>query len=203
MSKIKISFLSSLIGHDTYNKSKGFAKTVIPVYSFILIVLIIFTFFVHWKIMSYLLDLFLGASLIFMVYVGLVIVLFDFEVSAEEVSYYYEGEYNSVVIKPKKYWLTLIWNIILIVSGLIAIYTSNDYRSHYSFECTTFLIDRSTGVYHVEDNDNDCEIREDAESLVPMKGYEIEKLPYSTLCNQCRGWQKEMSEQELEYLFDR
>jgi len=170
----KKSFLSNLLGRNTYDTFKDYAKIIVPIGTCILAILFTLTFFVHWNIVSSLLSLVTGTSLLFIAYIGVIILLLDFEVDVEEPerSYYWE---EPVKVKSRKeYKLTIAWGILLIMLGVTAIYFSNKYRKHYSFECSTFLVDEKAGIYHL-DYDNDCEFATESDNLIRMKGYEIEE----------------------------
>ena len=87
--------------------------------------------------------------------------------------------------KPFKYKLTIVWGVVLLILGIVAIYYSNRYRNHYAFECETFLVDEKAGIYHLDWN-SDCSIAEEAEELEKMQGYQIdEKFKFCEECQEC------------------
>ena len=95
--------------------------------------------------------------------------------------------------KPTSYKLTIVWGVVLIILGIVAIYFSNDYRKQYSFECDTYLVDHQAKIYHL-DWDIDCEVAAEASHLEKMSGYEIDKS--YTLCDWCECWAEDA---EAEY----
>ena len=78
---------------------------------------------------------------------------------------------------------TIVWTIILLILGVTVICFSFRYAIKYEFECTTFLVDHKTHLYHSDWNDV-CEKMQDAEDLELMHGYEIDDT-YS-FCKECR-----------------
>ena len=180
----KQSFISNLFGQNTYAEFKGVAMLVFLIGTGILIVLYILSLFFHAGIISYLMNLTNGYSLLFLGYIIATIILFDIEVDVEEPekNYWNDKKEDS---KPLKYKLTIVWGVILLIFGVAAIYFSNKYRNHYAFECDTFLVDEKAGIYHL-DWDIECSVAEEAESLVEMKGYQIDKT--FTFCEECQEW---------------
>lgn len=184
MSIVKQSFLSNILGRSTYDESKGYAKLVIAIGTCILLLLFILSNFVHWGFVSNLLNLVTGTSLLFIAYIAALIIVLDIEVDVEEP----ERDYWSSKVESKKpitYKFTIVWSILLVLLGIAAIYFSNGYRKQYAFECETFLVDRASGIYHLDFDD--CEEAEEAAKLEEMKGYEIEKLN-CTFCDWCKEW---------------
>lgn len=188
------SYIKKLIGERTYEDFRGYARTCIPIATIILVLLLILSQFVHWGIVSWLLNLALGTSLIFIVYVLGMILLLDFGVDVE-MKEDWNGKLSLPEVMPSNYKNTIIWAYTLLVLGVTAIYFSNKYRKNYAFECQTFLVDENRGIYHLED-DND---EEDMEYTTEMKGYELEDYNY-TFCESCREWVEEM---ESEYAAER
>jgi hypothetical protein len=176
----KQSFLSNLFG-DAYLSLKSVAMWVSLIGSSILIVLYVLSSFFHAGIISSLLNLTSGTSLLFIGYIAAIIVLADIRVEVDEPEYYYHNEAKEP--KPFKYKLTIVWGVILLVLGIVAIYYSNRYRNHYSFECETFMVDEKDGIYHLDWND-DCSVAEKAESLEEMQGYQINKA--FKFCEECQ-----------------
>ena len=195
MPVVKKSFLSNLLGRNTYDTFKGYAKIIVPIGTGILAILFTLTFFVHWKFISSLLNLVTGTSLLFIAYIGVIILLLDFEVDVEEPERSYYWEEPVKVKSSREYKFTIVWGVLLMILGVAAIFFSNNYRKHYSFECSTFLVDENTGIYHL-DYDNDCEYAADADNLTRMKGYEIESETSCTLCEWCEEWAEDA---EAEY----
>lgn len=178
----KQSFLSNMLG-DAYSSLKGVAIWVFLIGTGILIILYVLSSLFHVGIISSLLNLTSGTSLLFIGYIAAIIVLADKRVEVYEPEYYLHNEVKEP--KPFKYKLTIVWGIILLVLGIVAIYYSNRYRNHYSFECETFWVDEKAGIYHLDWND-DCSIAENAESLNEMQGYQIDKA--FKFCEECQDF---------------
>lgn len=192
MAMFKQSFISNLLGKDKYDGLKSKAKIIVAIGTCILAILFLFTYFFHWGLLSTLLNLVTGTSLLFVVYIAALIVVLDIEVDVEKPESYYYLEPEKLP-KPTSYKLTIVWGVILIILGIGAIYFSNDYRKQYSFECDTYLVDHQTKIYHL-DWDIDCEVAAEANHLEKMKGYEIDKS--YTLCDWCESWAEDA---EAEY----
>jgi len=188
------SYIKKLLGDRTYEEFRGYAKTYIPIATIILVVLLVLSKFVHWEIVSWLLNLALGTSLIFIAYVLGVILLLDFGVEVE-MNEDWNGRLSLPDVMPSNYKTTIIWAYTLLVLGIAAIYFSNKYRKNYAFECQTFLVDENRGIYHLEDGNDE----EDMEYTTKMKGYELEENNY-TFCESCKEWVEEM---ESEYAAER
>ena len=180
----KQSFISNLLGHNTYAEFKGVALLVSLIGSGILIVLYILSYFFHAGIISYFVKLTNGTSLLFIGYILATILLLDVEVDVEEPEKSYWEEEKKAP-KPFKYKLTIIWAVLLFVLGILSIYYSNRYRNRYAFECETYLVDEEAGVYHLNWN-NDCKTADEAESLEVKKGYQIDKS--FKFCDECKEW---------------
>lgn len=185
--KIKsYSYIRKILGDRTYEEFKGYAKTYIPVATIILVALLVLSQFVHWGIVTWLLDLALGTSLVFIAYVLGMILLLDFSVDVE-MEEDWNGRLSLPEVMPSNYKNTIIWAYILIILGLAAIYFSNKYRKNYAFECQTFLVDENRGIYHLEDGNDE----EDMEYTTKMKGFELKKYGY-TFCESCEEWLEDM-----------
>lgn len=188
------SYIKKLIGSQKYEEFRGYAKKYIPIATIILVVLLVLSQFAHWGIVSWLLNLALGTSLLFIAYVLGVILLLDFGVDVE-MKEDWNGRLSLPEVMPSNFKNTIIWAYTLLILGIAAIYYSNKYRKNYAFECQTFLVDENRGIYHLEDGDDD----EDMEYTTEMKGYELEDYNY-TFCESCREWVEEM---ESEYAAER
>ena len=181
---IKQSFISNLLGRDTYEYFKEFARPASIIGAVILILLYVLSHYFHSDFLSYLVSLTNGYSLLFIGYVVILIVLLDIEVEVEEPEHPY-WEKKKEVAKPFKYKLTIVWSIVLLILSIVAIYYSNRYRNHYAFECETFLVDKKAALYHLDWN-SDCSIAEKAEELEEMQGYQInEKFKFCEECRDC------------------
>mgnify|MGYP000529218136 FL=1 len=180
------SYIKKLLGDQNYEKFRGYAKTYIPITTIILVVLLVISQFVHWRTVSWLLNLALGTSLIFIAYILGVILLLDFGVDVE-MKEDWDGRLSLPEVMPSNFKSTIIWTYTLLILGIAAIYFSNKYRKNYSFEYQTFLVDENRGIYHLEDGNDD----EDREYTTEMKGYELENYNY-TFCESCRERVEEM-----------
>lgn len=183
----KQSFISNLFGQNTYADLKGLALPVFLIGTGILIVLYALSYFFHAGIISYFLNLTNGLSLLFIGYIVATIFLFDIEVDVEDPEKDIWGKEKKEP-KPLKYKLTIVWGVLLLILGVIAIYYSNKYRKHYAFECETFLVDKQAHIYHL-DWDIDCEVANEAEQLEKMYRYQIERS--YTFCEWCEEMAKE------------
>lgn len=168
---------------DLYDEFKDIAKRIIlPIGTCILVVVILLSSFLHWGFISSILDLISGKSLLFIVYVAALVIVLDVKVDVGDSYCYYNVDIKKM---PFAYKLTVIWGVLLIAMGIGAINISNRYRKHYAFECTTFLVDHSSKVYHL-DWDNDCEDAKSASHLEKLKGYQIDDS--YTICVGCEEW---------------
>ena len=189
---VKQSFISNLIGTKTYDTFREYAKPIVGIGVCIWVVLYTLSFFFHSGIISYLVSLTNGTSLLFIAFVVEAILLLDKRVDVEEPERN-PWEKPEKKTKPRAYKLTIVWGAVLILLGIVAIYYSNKYRNQYAFECETFLVDNEAGIYHYEWNDG-CEKAEEAASLEEVKGYQIDKS--YTLCEWCQETQEDL---ESEY----
>ena len=192
MATVKQSFLSNIIGRETYNKIKSHARTIIVPGSCILAIILSFSLFFHWGFISNLLNLVTGTSLLSVAYIVALVVKLDIEVGVDEPENYYRSKIEKKP-KPIKYKLTIVWGSILIIFGICAIYFSSQYRKHYAFECETFLVDHQLEIYHLY-SDCDCKAAAKNENLEEMQGYQIDDS--YTFCDCCKEWSEEI---EAEY----
>lgn len=191
MAIVKQSFLSNLVGRNTYDEFKGYAKIIIAIGTCVLSIIFLLSFFIHWGFIRGLLNLVTGTSLLFIVYIVALVFALDIEVDVDEPERGYWSEPEKKP-KPTAYKLTVVWGVVLIALGVSAIYFSNKYRKHYAFECSTFLVDHQAGIYHL-DWHNDCEVAAEASNLVKMKGYQIDNS--YTLCDWCDEWAKDAEDE--------
>jgi len=183
MALVKKSFLSNMVG-NTYDEFKGYAKPIIAIGTCILAIIYPLSDFFHWGVISGLLNLFTGTSILFIIYVAAIVITLDIEVEEDEPESNYWSEPGN---KPMStaYKLTIVWGVVLIALGISAVYFSNKYRKHYAFECNTFLVDTYTRIYHLNYN-NDCEYAATARDLEKMKGYQIDES--YEFCDWCAEW---------------
>lgn len=175
-----MSFLKKLIGRDAYDQGLDIAEVIIPIATVTLVIVFTLTFFVHWSILSAVLNLITGTSIIFVAYLIGVILLLDRGVPVELSGDHVYG-YKFPEKMPPGYSKTKIRGITMIFLAAIAVYISNRYRKYYAFECTTFLVDTDTHTYHLEK----CKYAKEAFRLSEMKGYEVDENNYSS-CELCR-----------------
>lgn len=189
MVNTKKSFLSNLLGQDNYKGYKVYAKRVVVIGTCILGILLLLSSLLHLKIISELLSICTGTSIVFIAYIAALILFLDVEIDLDQ----NEDEPEA---SPKQfaYKLTIVWGLVLIIIGFSAIYFSNKYRKHYAFECRTFLVDKQTRTYHLDYN-NHCEIATEAVELIVMKGFEVEKENY-TLCHWCKEWADDVKDSD-------
>lgn len=176
MANTKESFISNLIGRNTYYEFKHYCKIIVVIGTIILGVIFTLSNFVYVGFVSNLLSLVTGATILFGIYVAAVIVLLDVPVKVEKPEWDY-GSKTSKATKPLSYKLSTIWDIVLILLGVTAIFFSNKYKKHYAFECETFLVDTNSGIYHF-DTRNGCKAKV-SNSIKKMKGIELEATNYS------------------------
>lgn len=187
------SFLKKIIGRNAYNEIKEYARKIIPIATCILVALWGLSFIFHWGVISSLLDITTGTSLIFVAYILGLIVLLDkgIDVVLEESNDRY-SRYSFPQEEPVGFKKTIVRGVVLIIFGLAAIIVSNNYRNQYAFECDTFLVDHKHQIYHLDCN-NRCEIAREADGLEKMKGYEIEES--YTICYWCKEWAEDAEDE--------
>lgn len=183
MAIVKQSFLSNIIGRNTYDKFKGYAKEIIAIGTCVLAIVLLLSIFFHWSFISSLLSLITGTSLLFIAYVAALVLVLDIEVDVDE---------PEKKPKPAAYKLTIVWGVVLVALGISAIYFSDKYLKHYAFECDTFLVDHQAGIYHL-DWDNDCKVAAESGNLETMQGYQIDKS--YTLCEWCEEWAEDAEDE--------
>lgn len=192
MAVIKQSFLSNLLKclfGDIYDDLlKPYARIIVAIGTCVLCILVGLSTICHYSFVSQLVNLTTGTSLIFIVYVLALIVLLDIEVAIEKPDFYYHTSKPTKKPKTMEYKLTIVWGVVLIFLGIGAIYSTNKYRKQYAFECSSFLVNHNTKIYHL-DWDNDCEVATEASNLEKMKGYQIKKS--YRLCEWCQEWAEE------------
>ena len=181
------SWLRKILGPNTYNETRGLAKKCIPIASLVLVVVFVLSQFVYWNWLSEVVDLLFGGSLIFIAYILGLITLLDVGVNVE-MGVDRPDHYSRPKNTPKAYKATIVWGICLIIMAIAAVYFTNKYRNNYAFECETFLVDESNGVYHIKDAD--CQ---EYDNAVSMMGYQIEGRGF-TFCESCKDWTLEMRE---------
>lgn len=188
MTSVKQSYISNLIGKYNYEEFRRMSGNIVGIGGLVLIIVFVLSHFFHSGIINYLLKLTTGTSLLFIAYVAACILLLDIQVEVDEPEQQWWEEKKKSP-KPFRYKLTIVWGVVLLFSGIMAIYLSSKYRNKYDFECTTFLVDHQANVYHLDWND-DCEDAENAEELELMYGYEIEDS-YS-FCEACKEYEDEV-----------
>ena len=113
MAIVKQSFLSNIIGRNTYDEFKGYAKVIIAIGTCVLAIVLLLSIFFHWSFISSLLSLITGTSLLFIIYIAALVLALDIEVDVDEPenSYWSEPEKKS---KPAAYKLTIAWGVVLV-----------------------------------------------------------------------------------------
>ena len=84
MAIVKKSFISNLIGRNTYDTIKEYAKKILAIGTCVLAVLFGLSFICHYSFVSSLLSLVTGTSLLFILYIAALIISLDHEVEVEE-----------------------------------------------------------------------------------------------------------------------
>ena len=84
MEKIKQSYLSNLIGENSYEEYSNLAMKIVVIGGLILIVLFTLSHFFHSGIINYLLMFTTGTSLLFIAYVAACILMMDIRVQVEK-----------------------------------------------------------------------------------------------------------------------
>lgn len=186
--KKKLSFISIFFGSDNYKKMKIFASRIFLIGTPILVLLYVLSYLFHNDVICFFIGLLTGLSLLFIAYIFCLIILLDIMIEVDD---YPENEWDMRDYNPNsfKYKLTKVWTIILIFSGIALIYVSNGSRNYYYFECDTYLVDKKTGIYHL-DWYGECEKAIKAERLEPLKGYQIGKK--YKFCDYCEEYKKEV-----------
>ena len=184
----KKSFLSNIVGRNTYDEYKGYAKKIIAIGTCVLAIVLLLSMFFHCGLINFLLNLVTGSSLLFIAYIAALVLALDIEVEVNESEWDYWSEPKKKT-KPISYILTVLWGIVLVAFGISAIYFSNKYRKHYAFECNTFLVDHQAGIYHL----GYCEVAAEASDLEKKQGYQIDKS--YKLCEWCEEWAEEAEDE--------
>ena len=200
MTTVKKSFLSHIIGKESYDAFKGYAKPIVLFGTIIVFFLFFLSILVHWRFVSWLLNLVSGTSILFLIYTAALIILLDKEVEIEEPILDYEYD-SKQMPKTRSFKMTILRGVVLLILGMLVIILSNRYRKQYSFECSTILVDQSAGIYHLEWID-ECEVAAKSYNLKKMKGYEIKGLGYK-LCDWCKEYAEEVEEAKADYYSDR
>ena len=194
MAKIKKSFLRSIIGNDSYDRLRGLSILYVPIYVVLTGLVFLLSKFFFWKILSTIFSILTGWSLFSLLFIGSIMLLCNIECNGE-VSEYMNLNNGSTWkednINPKSYNLTIVWFIVLLALGITYGVISDREESHYKFLCTTYLVDHNNGVYHIIENDN-CEDITNYNSLVGMKGHEIEAQTNYQLCTSCEEWYEDV-----------
>lgn len=181
---MKTSFLKQHIADKHISESTIKIANKIFIIGFIsLIFLIIVSRYVKWMFLSNVIDIVTGTSVLFVFFILCMIVTLDIPINIDESKY----NHNNIEKSPK-YIFTIFWCLILVCLGIVAIYGSNKYRKHYKFECTTFLVDQTKGIYHLNGYNNNCALKDNKNNLIKMNGYEIENNTNCVLCPDCAEW---------------
>lgn len=194
MAKIKKSFLRKIIGNDTYDNLRGLAILYVVVYVVVTGLVFLLTRFFFWGVLSSIFSLLTGWSLFSLLFIGSVMLLCNIECNGEESEYINLNNgsiWKEDNINPKSYNLTVVWFIVLLALGITFGVISNREKSHYKFQCKTYLVDHKNEIYHIIEND-DCENISNYNSLIEMKGHEIEDQTNYRLCTSCEEWYEDV-----------
>lgn len=179
---------------DTY-RFLSELKPYALIYAGILEVAILLSMFFQWNVVKFFIDCMMGWTLLSIPFVGVLIVAFDKEILLPQ-----EEHWEPTPKKPASYKYSMIWGIILILSGITALYFSNRYKKHYSFQCQSFFLEHPTGIYHLSEKCDYIGLNEDEEpidnvTLSKVTGKEL--LEYDCeFCDACREWAEDA---EMEY----
>lgn len=117
MAIVKRSFLSNIIGRNTYDEFKCYAKVIIAIGTCVLSIVLLLSLFFHWSFISSLLSLVTGTSLLFIAYIAALVLDMEVDVYEPEKSYWSEPEKKP---KPAAYKLTIVWGVVLVALGISA-----------------------------------------------------------------------------------
>ena len=194
---VKQSYLSNividLLGEQMYEKFMKYAIWIFLIGSVCIGVLFLLSMQFYNAIVNWFLSLFLGGSLLFIIYILAFILLLDKKVDVEV------GNSNSYLSTTPEgqdsfeYKLTKYYGIFLIILGIVAIYLTGKYKERYAFKCSDCYIEKSRGIYHLF---GECE-EINWETAQKFKGYQIDVDNYK-LCSSCEDLADEYKELESE-----
>lgn len=170
------SFLKQILGVDTYEGFRYFNNNLFLIYVAVLFVTYVLSFFVYWSIVSKILQLLTGTSLLSVLFLCCLILKLDIPFTQKE-------EYTEVDVcyNKKHYRLTKVWAVFLCLFGILSIYFSERYSDNYDFKSSIVFVDEQSNTYHLFEN---CEDISDISVLKEMKGHEALELGYE-LCPEC------------------
>ena len=186
MEKIKESFISS-INENSYNEFKtlSYYITGIGTSYFTVFFILSLLFYSDWIIGLYTLVFYYSyiGYMFLLIYPFAMVYTLDILVKCKIIEKQEQNKNNFV--KSWKYYLTMVWNLIVLVSCFIVEYKGTEYVAHYKFMCKTFVLDKSANVYHIEDYADECNVAARSKKLQLVHGWQIEgKYP---LCPICKG----------------
>lgn len=179
---------------DTY-RFLSELKPYALIYAGVLAVAILLSMFFQWNVVKFFIDCMMGWTLLSIPFVGVLIVALDKEILLPQAE-----RWEPTPEKPISYKFSMIWGIILILSGITALYFSSQYKKHYSFQCQSFFLEQPTGIYHLSEKCEYIGFNEDEEpidnvTLSKVTGKEL--LEYDCdFCDACREWAEDT---EMEY----
>lgn len=193
----KTSFLAQIApdGYQFLSELKPFAL----IYAGVLSIVIVLSLYFKWSLINFFIDILMGWSILSIPFVGVLIVAVDKEILIPKRDFW-----NPKPIKSKAYTYSKIWGITLVITGLVVLYYSNQYKKYYAFQCQTFFLEQPQGIYHIKSNcehigsDSNDE-RIDACELIEIKGHDVLDADYE-LCDACREWAEDA---EMEYGMNR
>ncbi|MBO7572527.1 MAG: hypothetical protein J6T48_10305 [Bacteroidales bacterium] len=172
----KESFLQNMIN---FSFDKKWFGVIVAIYSLLLLILYGISFICYWSFFSGLLSLLSGTSILFIAYIGAIIILCDIGVEKSGEWDFWGRKEPPFSSKSIGYKLTMVWFLVLLALGITAIVFTNRYRKNYAFDCGTYYVEKSVGVYHLGEHCDDI-----SGEVEEMKGYEIREKGY-TLCELC------------------
>lgn len=172
----KESFLSNFL-NDMYDKR--IAGIIVAIYTPIFLLFYGLSYVCYWSFFCDIFSFISGTSILFIAYIVAIIVFCDIRVERRGERDLFDRREPPFSSKSKKYKLTLVWFLVLLALGITAIVLTNRHRKDYAFDCETFFVDESEGLYHINDHCKGIE-----GDVVEMKGYEIREHGYN-FCDIC------------------
>lgn len=182
MEETKFSFLSKRIGEKDYEDIKKAAFVYFIVGSVIFGIVYTLTYFYNNGLLSFVLDWCSCISPLFILYILSFVLLLDIRLSIEK---------RNVKIVT---FITMLWNVIILLPGLYAMYYTYNYRYAYKEKCTIYYVEKGRGIYHLYDECNDLP----RFNVVELNGNQLNKVHFK-LCPSCLEIKQEDDGYALEH----
>lgn len=161
---------------------------IIGIYAFVMILFWGLSSVVFSKFVSFFVSWLMGTSIFFLLFAAAVL----FRVTlAFIVADAMNVEPNNEVAMKQNKRREIIVLVVMLVLSLTAVITTNKYRHHYEFQCSTCYVD-GHGYIHLYDN---CEYME-GNGVRTLKGWEAERY-YHKYCEACEVWAEEANDAYL------